>query len=280
MKKTLSIIFTLCLIFALVGCNNVANKEDYISETIIVTETKKAQANEPTLGEGKLIDNLTVEDKVVKAEIEKYSDTTIDFRNNKQEKIGEKTYNLSFEKVDSMSNFENITYKNELDDEFRYDIDTGKLYYANIESVITEKNDNSIDIKSAQKVAYEYASSNCNISQYVLDLSKETVNGYHFSYSRYIGNYQTTDTFEITVSFGGEISYIINNTNVFNGIDISNIEIDENWINTKINETLAAYNNSVLQTDTIRIDVENQVVILRFSISHNNSIRICKFPIT
>ena len=97
------------------------------------------RANNSLISEEKL-ENLSEEDKEVKLEIAKYSDADVDFRKNMQTKILDKTYETSFVGVNEYNN-KKVVYANEVGDEFEYDIETGKLWTADIRSNSNKKRD-------------------------------------------------------------------------------------------------------------------------------------------
>ena len=94
MKKTLCVIFVSALLFSLSACNKTDLKDNNSSVTdkVYIEQTYKVETSEQNTTVETLPEVLSAEDKSVKAEIAKYSDTTVDFRNNKQEKIGKKDY--------------------------------------------------------------------------------------------------------------------------------------------------------------------------------------------
>lgn len=285
MKKLL-VAFALIIAMSFVGCSNVdvANDNSSEEQQTITQQAYKAKANEQiitreNLSEATETTVLSNEDKAVKAEIEKYVITNIDFRKNKQEHIGKRTYDLTFAEVNSSADFD-IIYKNEYDDTFRYDINTGELSYVNIRSAIVEKCEESIDIVSAEKIAYDYISERCNINEYTLDLSEESEECFEFSYRRYICGYKTADVFAVNINFDGEIIYIINNTSVFENFDISQIKIDEKWINTKIAEipNFEEYIDSIDYSSIIIMEKDEKIQ-LRFRLNDDNAIGFYYIPI-
>ncbi|MBQ8740824.1 MAG: hypothetical protein IJY79_04675 [Clostridia bacterium] len=252
MKKTISIIFVISMILTFVGCKEVKieNENSSVAEQTVIVETYKAEANEQTATTQKLSEseNLSAEDKAVKAEIAKYNDDTANFRYNRQEKIGNKTYNLTFEKVGFAATggdeTERITYKNSEDDYFIYNLKTGNLETATFGSAITEKVETSIDINVAEKVAYNTALNKCDMSNYVLYEKTELSYGYSFKYNRYIGNYRTAEGINITVAFNGDIVSIGIWTDIFDGIELN---ISEDWINEKLDEAISYHNEGSVE---------------------------------
>lgn len=281
MKKTLCVIFVSALLFSLSACNKTDLKDNNSSVTdkVYIEQTYKVETSEQNTTVETLPEVLSAEDKSVKAEIAKYSDTTVDFRNNKQEKIGKKDYDISFARVDSSNDY--VVYSDQAYNEFKYNIKSGKLYSANILSAVTEKGIDSIDIDAAQKIAYGYASSKCNIDEYTLDLSKETDKEYEFSYRRYICGYKTADVLAVDVSFAGDIIYIIDNTDLFKNIEIQKININENWVNTKIDEWFSenGEDGTELKEDSVIITVTNNQPQLMFKVISGHAVGMCYIPI-
>lgn len=178
--------------------------------------------------------DLSEEDKELKTKIAEISDTKVDFRHNKQETFENETYDVSFKEFNSEnSEIREIIYANDLGDEFKYDIKTGKLCEARIISKVVEKNDNSIDVETAHKIALEYFPKNIDVSQYTQIASKEMEKGYFFWYRRYIGKYETMDGFSVTVGYDGAIVTYHDTTDC---IDWKKLDIDEDYIDSKIQE--------------------------------------------
>lgn len=178
--------------------------------------------------------NLSEEDKELKTKIAEISDTKVDFRHNKQETFENQTYDISFKEFNSEeSAVREIIYTNDLGDEFKYDIKTGKLCEARIISKVVEKNDNSIDVETAYKIAAGYFPKNIDVSQYTQIASKEMEKGYFFWYRRYIGKYETIDGFSMTVGYDGTIVTYHDATYC---IDWDKLDIDEEYIDSKIQE--------------------------------------------
>lgn len=235
MKKTLSIILTLFLLFALTGCNGTAADNSSPKE---------------------ILQPLTEEDKALQAEIAKHSNTKVDFRYNRQEKLGDVTYNMSFLEIKSIGN--GVIYTNELGDEFKYDIDTGEIVNVVLDSNVVTKTESSIDIDTAHKIALEYFPKDKDINEYKQSIYTEDEDGYVIWYTRYIGKYQTTDAFRIKLSFEGKPIYITYATKLTNAMKLSTnkkLNFDEEFITSKIknfekekNIENADYNNAIVLT--------------------------------
>ena len=196
-------------------------------------------ANNRLISEEKLAD-LTEEDKVVKKEIAKYSDTKVDFRKNMQEEISGKKHEIEFVGLNEY-NKEKVVYKNDLGDEFEYNIETGKLCEATIKSNVVKETDKSIDIDSAYKIAMKFLPDGVNLDEYKKDSYCQTGNGYYFRYVRCFGKYASADSFSVIISFDGFLVSLNDNTNEFKGKDI---DFDEKYITEKIDE-FAKENNAV-----------------------------------
>lgn len=179
-------------------------------------------------------DFISAEDKAVKSEISKYVDTKVDFRLNRQEKINQKTFNLTFFEMENViENNEKVVYKNELEDTFKYDAKSGKLREAIINSVVTQKTNESIDENTAQKIAIEYAKTKYETDAYKLYSCKETTKGHNYIYTRYIGGYPSSDKFSIKVGYDGNIVYISDFTDAF---DSKELNYSKEFIDSKIKE--------------------------------------------
>lgn len=200
-----------------------------------------------------ILQPLTEEDKALQAEIAKYSDTKVDFRYNKQEKVQDKIFDISFSEFNSFSKPRRAIYKNDLDDEFEYDIATGKLIHMTLNSNITKKTNDSIDIDSAQKLALTFFPKVRNIDDYERYICVETSSGYAFWYRKNIGKYAIDDEFRIEIGFDGAVIYISDLTEVFAG---KSLDFDEKFLDSKI-EAFAKEN------DAVNIDYEHATITLR-----------------
>lgn len=178
--------------------------------------------------------NLSAEDKAVKTEIAKYSDTEVDFRKNMQTKILDETYETSFVGLNEY-NTQKVVYTNEDGDEFEFDIETGKLCEAVISSNRVSKSEDSIDIDAAYKIALELLPEDVNIDEYTQYAYCQTSKGYFFWYIRYFGKYRSTDSFSATIGFDGSVVDLSDSTHIFNGKDI---DFDEKYITEKIDEAV------------------------------------------
>lgn len=206
--------------------------------------------------------DLSDEDIVLKTKIAEISDTKVDFRHNKQEEVQGKKYDISFSEFNSNeSAVRQVVYKNDLNDEFKYNIKTGKLYEFDIDSIVVEKTEDSIDIDTAHKIALEYLPKNCNIDEYTQRAYKETESGYFFWYERYIGKYSTMDSFSIVVGFDG---LVVSYKDATEDIDWKKIDIDEKHINAKIKEYADKHGISQIQGDYVCLYKEKVCVWCSF----------------
>lgn len=178
--------------------------------------------------------DLTEEDVALKTKIAEISDTKVDFRHNKQEILDNKTYNLSFKEFNSENSaIREVIYTNDVGDEFKYSVKTGVLTEADINSNVVEKASDSIDIDTAHRITIEHFPKNCDIKEYTQIAYKEMEKGYFFWYRRYIGKYKTMDVFSMTVGYDGRIVTLHDTTK---DIDWKNLDIDEDYIDSKIQE--------------------------------------------
>ncbi len=266
MKKIIAIILLAAFFVVLVGCNknNSETKNNSSTETMLAESTYKAQAAIQA-GGGENIPNtdflakdqdgqpevLSDEDRAVNEEIAKYVETEVVFRANKQEVVNGKTFNLKFSKVKDYIP-DGVIYSNDLGDTFEYDIKTGKLREAIMDSLITEKTVESIDKDTALKCAAEYAATKCDINNYTLTLDREDEEGYSFVYVRYIAGYRSTDRLSLSVGFDGKITHVGDTTDVFLG---KNINYDKAFIDSKIKEHA---DESKVDWNSVKIYVEKE----------------------
>ncbi len=280
MTRRISLVFVLILALVLciaVGCkylpktedNNKENSDEIIIEEVVV-ETHKTEADEQISTIEKLPESetLSAEDKAVKTEISKHIDTAVDFRYNKQEVLQDKTFDITFSEIDQSSNYERVIYKNELGDEFAYNTNNGKLRYAVIESVAVKKTAESIDCETAQQIATEYISANCDISRYIMSQQKEIDTGYYFCYTRYIGSYPSVDRFSVQIGYDGNIVYISDFTDTFTGKELN---LDEIFIDAKIRECL---DETKVDWDSITICLNEGKLAVRYIIPEQHAVAV------
>ena len=225
------------------------------------------RANNSLISEEKL-ENLSEEDKEVKLEIAKYSDADVDFRKNMQTKILDKTYETSFVGVNEYNN-KKVVYANEVGDEFEYDIETGKLWTADIRSNSNKKRDADIGIDKAHEIAMKFLSDDVDIDEYTRYAYCETSKGYFFWYIRYFGKYRSTDSFSATIGFDGSLVDLNDSTHIFNGKDI---DFDEKYITAKIDELVKDKNAQNVDYDdaTILLSKKGKIsALVNYEIAHD-----------
>lgn len=234
----------------------IKNTESIIEESSNIENNHISEENIP-INENSNVDDivkeeLSAEDKEIKAEIAKYIDTEFDFRKNKQETVGNKTFSVDFFEVDKASDYKKVKYTNKSGDEFVYKADSGKLVYGIMQSAFSSKNTDSIDSLTAQKIATEYVKEKCNINEYKHDQYKEIDTGYYFCFTRYIGEYPSVSRYSVQIGYDGAIVYISDFTDTFDGKDLN---YSKDFIDAKIYKALEGQEN--VQIKTIIINVYN-----------------------
>lgn len=280
MKQRMRIIPLLCLALGLcifVGFDRLSGTTDVdentkqsnsVMEIEIFDNSSQTALNEQVSNEVVNSEVLLIEDKIVKSEISKYSNTTVDFRYNKQETIQGKEFNLTFEKIDSLNDYKRTIYTNDSCDEFVYNTDNGKLRYAVIESAVTEKVAESIDKAAAKKKAEEYVFAKCNISDYTIDQEKETDKGYYFCFTRYIATYPSNDRYSVQIGYDGSIVYISDFTDTFDG---KNINYDKAFIDAKIKEHS---DETKVDWSSVTVRLEEGKVAVSYTVDENNAVYV------
>ena len=236
-----------------------------------------AHANDSIIPEGNL-QNLSEEDKAVKLEIAKYSNTKVDFRKNMQTKILDKTYETSFVGINEYNN-QKVVYTNKAGDEFEYNIETGKMCEATIYSNVVKNTNDSIDIDEAYKIAMKLLPDKVDLDEYTQYAYRETNKGYFFWYIRYFGKYSSTDSFSATIGFDGSIVSLSDSTHIFNGRDIG---FDENYITAKIDEFAKEEGAVNIRYDyaTVLMDRGKLCVDIVYDIEHTDgTFERCSTPV-
>ncbi len=273
MKRIIAIILSMILFIMLAGCTENDNIKENSSTAETITETiyKAETAEEPT--ENKQLSEIEVlseDDKAVKAEIAKYSESEADFRANKQEIVNGKTFDLKFSTVDAYAeNKERVIYNNTSGDTFEFDIKTGRLRVAEMNSLVTAKANESIDKDTAQNIAEKYAATKCDINNYTLTSSSEIDKGYTFVYKRYIGGYPSSDKITIWIGYNGEIIYISDYSDTFLGKDIN---YDKAFIDSKIKEYI---DETKVDWDSIEVCVHQGKVSVNYRVPESHAVAIC-----
>ena len=279
MKKLISLILTFLLLVTLIGCtkeNEKKSENNSEQKTAVVKEYKIDQAYkanaEKQMGEAGEIEVLTTEDRAVKAEIAKYSDTKVDFRSKRVEKIGDITYDLTFSKmgsttVDSVST--DITYVTDAGDEFCYDLATGRLIIVDLKSQQVRKASKKIDVTSAKAIADAYAAEVCEIDKYFLSEEEERENGYMFTYNKNVFGYATNDRVRVMVGFDGNITYTA--IRVY-PVNEDNFTVDKSWFELEIEKLKQKNENIIIEDAYISRDHFEDIVYfdVKYKILDNN----------
>ena len=258
MKKTLVIIFTIVLCLALTGAAVALGgeggiiKKDEATSAAETGKTNSAQKTDENTISAITPETLSAEDKALKAEIAKISDTKVDFRANKLQLFSGKDYNLKFlgmganiggVTADSTINTK-ITYSDAGNNTFVFDLKTGELKTVVIESTARYKNSNSITEEKALQIAQDYINKNFN-AKYILDsiICNEQI-GYIITFSKHICGYPTEDSIGFTIDFDGNICFMNAATGMFDKFKIESInesvllEKLKNQVGANVNYTI------------------------------------------
>ena len=281
MKKTLVIILSIVLCIALAGAvvavggeGKIFNKDDALSGL-----NSEAKRTEETVE----IEALTAEDKQLKTEIEKISNTNVDFRVKKEQKFLDNNYTLTYKEINTQftdKGEEKLNYigktKEGYDVKCTYNLKDGKLFTARWGLPKTEKQFDSISMEEAEKLARKYAAEYCDLSVYSLSYTKERTNEFAFVFTKFIDGYETADQVDVKVDFHGALIYLRNNTGVLDEFKIENID------ETKLSEALKSKIGEDIEytIDSQRIVVEDGKVMMEYGISPTNSRGfVCSIPI-
>ena len=286
MKKTLIIIFSIILCIALAGVavalggeGGIIKKDEPVSQTENEAQSS-AQKQEQKIEE---TETLSAEDKALKAEIAKISDTKIDFRAEKEQVFSDNNYALTFKEINTQftdKGEEKLDYigktKEGYDIKCTYNLKDGKLFTARWSLPKTEKQAASISMDKAENIARKYAAEYCDLNVYSLSYAKERTNEYAFVFTKFIDGYETADQVDVKVDFYGNLIYLRNNTGVFDEFDIESID------ETKLLETLESKIGKDMEytIDSQRIIVEDGKPMMEYGISPANSRGfVCLIPI-
>ena len=229
MKKTLVIILSIVLCIALAGAavavggeGKIFNKEDVLSEP-----------DSETTETGKTVDAeaLTAEDKALKAEIAKISDTKVDFRVKRQETIGNKTYNMSYKELSKNAIMYSLPLDNGNEAEFTYYLKSGKLFQVIAPTDGYRKTEQSITLDEARKIAVNIAKQYCDTTVYQITTEEERMQFYEFIFSKKISGYNTADGIRLNLDFNGDIYILQVCTDIFKD---ENFVIDEATLVSKL----------------------------------------------
>lgn len=212
----------------------------------ITENSKNAEAvNTSEIQKTEIDSNLSADDISLKKSISAVSDTKVDFRVNKQVELFGNTYKPTFSKLgDYDSNTHgSIIYKDNANNEFRFDLATGRLsaFYLLSETAFN-KSDSSITASQAEKVAKDYYGNNYN--GYTFSECKEESGGYTFYYNKYYLGYKTDDSVIIRVGFNGKINRLITSANSYGNL---NIKISDNKVEDEKQKITEKYKNVEIQ---------------------------------
>ena len=252
MKKALVIILNIVLCVALAGVAvavggegkifSVDNSTSEPTEEITASESDKntelVENNSTISTETKEIEVLSAEDKALKAEIAKVNDTKIDFRTKKQDKIGNKTYDMTYKELGNNAIMYSLTLDNGKEAEFTYHLKSGKLLQVIAPTGGLTKTEQSITLEEARKIAVNIAKQYCDFSVYQITEEEERFLSYHFVFSKKILGYNTADGIQLDLNFNGDIYILQVCTDIFKNenfvIDEATIVSElENKINTE-----------------------------------------------
>ena len=280
MKKTLVIIFSIILCIAIAGAavalggeGGIIKKDTPISES----ETKKDNPSQKSEESTESIvieetETLSAEDKALKAEIAKISDTKVDFRVNKIQKLENENYNLTYKEIDPIfteKGEEKLVYTGKTNDgydvSFKYNVTDGKLFLAEFDLPETEKSSYSLSISEAEKIARKYAAKYCDLSSYELFSSKEIGGKYMFAYSKKISGYETDDEIILQINFNGELIFLRDNTGIFEDV---NFIVDETKLVSKLERILNQQFSGFTEYEITkkRIGVSDGNAIMKFNV--------------
>ena len=274
MKKTLVIIFSIVLCIALTGAAVALGGEDGIIKKDEPVSQTENEAQSSAQKEEKLeqTETLSAEDKALKAEIAKISDTKVDFRTQRQDKIGAKTYNATYkELVDGK--YPRIIYESKLENgetaTFEYSVNSGNLTRAYVPTGINSKSEKSVTFEEAQKMATAIASQYCDTSVYKIAKANEWSMFYEFTFARFISGYETSEGIYMLLDFDGNVNIMTVGTNIFKDKDFT---VDE----TKMTAALEKYLNETYKSYTSyeitrqRINVSEGKPIMEYYLKINS----------
>ena len=275
MKKTLVIIFSIVLCIALAGAavalggeGGIIKKDEPVSQT--ENEAQSSAQKEEKLEQ---TETLSAEDKALKAEIAKISDTKVDFRVNKIQKLENENYNLTYKEIDPLftkSEEPKLVYEGKTANgygvTFRYNINNGKLFAATWDLPEPDEQYAAISAEKAEVIARGYAKDFCDLDIYSLCYTKEYDNSYAFVFTKYISGYVTSDQVDVEINKLGEILYLRVNTNVFDNFKIESI--NEEAILDKLKAQVGENVNYTI--DRQQLLVKSGVVCMEYSITINS----------
>ena len=280
MKKTLIIIFSIILCIALAGAavalggeGGIIKKDETASggESELDNSAQKTDENTVSTIHPET-ETLSAEDKALKAEIAKISDTKIDFRTQRQDKIGAKTYNATYKALVD-GKYPRIIYESKLENGktavFEYSVNSGNLTRAYVPTGINSKSEKSVTFEEAQKMATAIASQYCDTSVYKIAKANEWSMFYEFTFARFISGYETSEGIYMLLDFDGNVNIMTVGTNVFENRDFT---IDEAKMTAALekylNETYKSYTSYEITRQ--RISVSEGKPIMEYYLKINS----------
>lgn len=255
------------------GVENIIETETATGNTTLkpvdLTVEKSADAKSETAAQAPVAESA--EDKSVKEEITKYVDADKKLKYNMQETVNGKVFNLNFSKIDNtLKGQETAIYNDNSGNEFEFDLKTGKLYIARMNSLITAKNAQSIDSAAAQTVAENYIATKCDMQNYTLESFKEVQKGYYsYIYTKYIAGYPSSEKFSVGVGYDGSIVYARDSSYVFEG---KNTDITKDYVDSKIKEKT---NENDVDWDSVTVTLDgNGKLAVKYTVPSINGIAI------
>lgn len=301
------LIIVICFVFTGAVVPKESNQLDTKKETILPTTETVAQKETVTNTEENSLptektknteentenvvieesETLSAEDKALKAEIAKISDTKIDFRTAKQDKIGAKTYAMKFKEFANTSGKDpRIVYTFLMDNgeeaKFTYHLNNGKLLEVAALTGGYKKTEQSITFEEAQKIAVNIAKQYCDTSVYQISEAKEWYQFYQFIFTREISGYETCEGIFLNLDFNGHISYMRICLDVFANKDFT---VDEEKMTTALEKYLTetSPNCTGYEIDKQRICVSNGKAVMEYytviKFGDSNSNEIIQIPI-
>ncbi len=282
MKKTIVIILTVVLCIALAGAAVAVGGSGKIfnadNPTLETTEKATDSENEAPIEsqeadstakiETEEFETLSAEDKALKAEIAKISDTKVDFRNTKQESIGINTYNMTYKELtNTTGKYPRIVYTSKLENgevaEFTYSVNRGEIIEARVPTGVFEKTENSITFEQARKIAINIAKQYCDTSVYKITKEEECMQFYEFVFARFISGYESADGVYINLDFNGDVFILTVGTHIFDDKDFT---IDEAKLQAEFEKKMAECNpeGNEYTISKQRISVSNGKPIMEY----------------
>ncbi len=284
MKKTFIIILTVVLCIALAGAAVAVGGSGKIfnadNPTLETTEkatdskneepTESQEADSTAKIETEEFDTLSAEDKALKAEIAKISDTKVDFRTKKQDKIGNKTYNMSYKELSKNAIMYSLPLDNGNEAEFTYYLKSGKLFQVIAPTDGYRKTEQSITLDEARKIAVNIAKQYCDTTVYQITTEEERMQFYEFIFSKKISGYNTADGIRLNLDFNGDIYILQVCTDIFKD---ENFVIDEATLVSKLeNEINTEFPDREGYTvDEQRISVSEGKPVMEYYVTINGS---------